>query len=505
MTEAGSAVCESRSGLSALHQAPQLASRPADSGTAQPKFEVLFAKIGIGRQHLLLSALVAFSWGVMTNLGAFSGPSILDIVLGTVLAGLALAAPRDAPGPTTLAWFAAVAIIAAGGIRYVVLLPPLISTALALAIIGAVITVVTPRQAWVRVCAALLGSAALVALTLLGWDWGRATIDVFQTLQTSTAALLHGQDPYSPTTHVLVQVAPGLFDYQRMPFNYFPGAVLLAAPARALGDVRVTSVIAFVALFAFSIRLALQRSRDQRRVWQTTALCIASPLTIAMIQFAWLDVYSMAGFAGWLALRGSHRALGILGLVIALCVKPTLLIALVPLWLWSHRARVDVAMALLGTAAVILPFVIMAGPVSLYHDVVGVYGKIGFRYDGLTLSAWWYTVSRGVIPLAISVGAGALLGVFTLRRRPVSLSDALIAGAFLSAAGFLLAKQAFLNYYFIPIWLLILALAARGLPLDDVTELPVPSRLLAITTNAIRRVGRRRGTAGALGSPSNGG
>jgi hypothetical protein len=43
----------------------------------------------------------------------------------------------------------------------------------------------------------------------------------------------------------------------------------------------------------------------------------------------------------------------------------------------------------------------------------------------------------------------------------------LCAGALLSTAAFLLAKWAFLNYYFIPIRLLVFALAGRGVPFEE--------------------------------------
>jgi hypothetical protein len=49
------------------------------------------------------------------------------------------------------------------------------------------------------------------------------------------------------------------------------------------------------------------------------------------------------------------------------------------------------------------------------------------------------------------------------------------AAALLSTAAFLLTKWAFMNYYFIPVWLLVLAVAGRGIPFeaaDDDIALP---------------------------------
>ena len=74
------------------------------------------------------------------------------------------------------------------------------------------------------------------------------------------------------------------------------------------------------------------------------------------------------------------------------------------------------------------------------------------------------------VPFILPVWFGLLIGgtvaVFALWRRPKDLSDVLCAGALLSTVALLLAKWAFLNYYFVPVWLLVLALAGRVIPLD---------------------------------------
>lgn len=441
----------------------------------------------VHRDHLALAALVCLSWGALVYDGTLSDTALIDVVAGLALAALALRARALGPPAGRATWVLAASACAAAAFRYTGLFARWPVLWLVLIITAAATVVALARRRWVLFGAALAGGGAVITLTAVGWQWGRAAIDVFRLLQTGTAALLHGHNPYTPTELGTLQTAPHVFVQQPIHFDYLPGAILLAAPARALGDVRVASVIAFLVLSVCAVRMAASSANGASRTYRVLALCLASPLTVAMVYNSWLDVYSVAGFAGWVALRHSHRRWAIVCLVVAMTVKPTILIALVPFLLWSRRARLETAVALLAAALVILPFALITGPVSFYHDVAGVYGQLGFRYDGLTLSAWWFELTGSLIPVALSLAVGCVVTLFALGRRPVDLADPLIAGAVISTAGFLLAKQAFLNYYFIPVWLLILALAARGLPLDPEADVTLPAPLLAATPRKLTR------------------
>jgi hypothetical protein len=440
----------------------------------------------VSREHLLLGSLVGFSWGAMVFYGTLDTAALIDIVVALTLAGLALRVPaaRGSAGP--LWWATAAAVSATATLRYVGLFTGWQVLWLALAIIAASAVVSVTKQRVAVIAGTAAGTSALLIMAITGWQWGRVGIDVFRLLQISTSALLRGQNPYTPTGMAVVQTAPGMFVSRPIHFDYFPGAILLAAPGRVFGDVRIMSILAFVALIAFTVRVAAS-SRGVFRSYGVLALCIAAPTTIAMVYYAWLDVYAVAGFAGWVALRKSHRPWSIGCLVVALAVKPTLIPALLPFWLWSKRTRTDTVIAVGLTALVFLPFVVKTGVGSFYHYVVGVYGGIGFRYDGLTLSAWWYQHTGSLLPVAFSAGAGAMAAFFALRGRPTDLSTPLIAGAFISTAAFLLAKQAFLNYYFIPTWLVILALAARGVPFEKTSDIKLPGPLVAMVPRPIAR------------------
>ncbi len=72
---------------------------------------------------------------------------------------------------------------------------------------------------------------------------------------------------------------------------------------------------------------------------------MAFPLTVGMVLFSWVDVITMAGLAVWMVSFRTHPRIATVALVLALAAKPTTLIALVPIFFWSVRARRQVIIA----------------------------------------------------------------------------------------------------------------------------------------------------------------
>jgi hypothetical protein len=423
----------------------------------------------VGREHLLLWAVVALGWGTVLTFGAYDALALAGLLVSCALMLLAAGARGNSAG--TLAWVSAVTITAAGAFRYSPGLDLPAETPLAAVLVAAAAGAVVIRPLLARLAALFVAVVALLGMAVVAWTWGSTDIDVFYVLQHASAAVLSGQNPYVTTL-----AAPGVTGYSvlHMQFPYLPGAALLAAPARLLGDVRLMSVVAFAVLITFVVRLAWESPGRRARASRVLALCLALPTTVAMVHWAWVDVYSVTGLAGWVALRRQHPRWSIALLAMGLSIKPTILIALVPALLWSRRARLEILVAAAIAVIVTLPFALRTGLGAFYQDVIGTQVALGFRVDGLTLSGLSYQLTGHPIPLAISLVAGALVAFVTLRRRPVDLADNLIAAALLSTAAFLLSQWAFLNYYFIPLWLLVLALAGQGVAFDAESDIRLP-------------------------------
>jgi hypothetical protein len=429
----------------------------------------LSSRTGVHREHLLLGAVVALGWGTVLTFGAYDAVALAGLLVSVVLMVLVAAARGNSAG--TLAWVSAVAITAAGAFRYAPRLDLPAETPFAAVLVAAAAGAVVIRPWRARLAAVAVAVAALLGMTTVAWRWGTADIDVFYVMQHATAAVLSGQNPY--VTMLAAPSASGVSALHHQ-FPYLPGAALLAAPARLLGDVRLMSVIAFVALIAFVVRLASESPGGRARALKVLALCLALPTTVAMVHWAWVDVYSVTGLAGWLALRRQHWRWSLALLAMGLTIKPTILIALVPALLWSRRARREILIAAAIAAVLMLPFVLATGLSAFYQDVIGIQVGLGFRTDGLTLSGFSYQLTGHPVPLAISLVAGALVTYVALRRRPVDLADNLTAAALLSTAAFLLSRGAFLNFYFIPLWLLVLAIAGQGVAFDPESDVRLP-------------------------------
>jgi len=442
---------DARTDLKALAGAPQMAAgfRP-------------------NREHLLLAAVAALSAGTTITFGFLAAPAIVFVLLALVLMWMAL---RAQPSTAGAGWWAcAAALTASVYLVYASRLSLPVETALTFVLAAAVATIPTVSSHRARQAATAVAVTTLLAMAAAAWQWGVLDVDVFNSVQNASSALIHGVNPYLTTFVTPVQTGPHSFAYATIHFQYLPGVALLAAPARLLGDVRVMSVVAFAVLTLFTVLLATQSETGRERAPRILAMSLALPMTVAMVHYALVDVYAVAGFAGWMLLRREHPRWAVLCLVVALTIKPTILIALVAPLLWSRRARREVVYAAAGAALVVLPFMFITGVAAFYQDVLGIQVTLGFRYNGLTLSAAWYALTGHLVPVWFGLLAGVLVAATVLRRRPRDVADVMHAAALLSIAAFLLAKWAFLNYYFIPAWLLMLALAGRGVPFEAAAE-----------------------------------
>jgi hypothetical protein len=445
-------------------------------------------KLAPSREFLLLASLFVLSLGSTIRLGTYSPLALeLVVVAAVLMAGAMVNTQNTASGP--LPW-----TVLGGGTAAIVLISadPLgvpRNTLLAAVLVAAIVGLFTVRGPVLRCIAAAVATGALVGVLVAALGAQRPAIDVFQSLQGASNALLHGQNPYQPFFPVEVAVGPFAFVTVTAHFDYLPGAAIITAPGRLFGDVRFMGVIALFAVIVFAVRLAWQSPEPRTRVARIAALCLAVPMMVAVIYVSWVDIYSMVGFAGWIVLRRDHPRWSIVFLVITLTVKPVILIALVPALLWSRRARLETLIAVPFALALILPFALATGVGNFYQDVVGIQTSQNFRGDGLTLNAAWYAVSGHTLPVWFGLLAGAAVAFFALRRRPADLADVLCSGALLSTAVFLLAKWAFLNYYFIPVWLLVLALAGRGMPFErSAVDVALPAAGLVRRREVLREV-----------------
>jgi hypothetical protein len=303
----------------------------------------------------------------------------------------------------------------------------------------------------------LLVAGFVAVLMIIGsaLTWGFAGIDVFSVVTGATRALLHAHNPYTP---LFFFHPPRVWEH----FVYGPAVPVLAAPGYLLGDVRAMSVVAVAATIAGLWHLARQGTfhADAHRV---AAVAVACPFWAGMVVKSWVDVYLLAGFVGWMALRREHPRWAVAALAIAILVKPTALIPLVPFFLWSRSARREIVVAVVAAVLVELPFALITGLSTFVYATIGFQLSTPFRTDSLNLAAWLYRLGATHLPVLLPVamaGLGALL--IAWRGRPRVEGELALQAALLTAAAWLLAKQAFFDYWFDCAVLLLAAMASAG-------------------------------------------
>jgi hypothetical protein len=417
------------------------------------------------------------------------------ISLGFAVAGLRAGRRTESRG----SWPFLAALIGLGNLYYVRELPGNQGAQIALALVLACLVCAAAwlpegRRAWM----CLLGAGiALFALMSVTWVWGHLTEDVFDSVNGAAAALLHGHNPYNATFLFITEPAPLTPGSMIGHYGYGPIVPLLAAPGLLLGDIRLMSGVALLAMLAATWYLARQ-GRHRANAHRILALGLASPFSVGLVYFAFVDVYMMAGLVGWIALRHRHRRWAMVCLAIAMLVKPTALIVLVPAFLWSRRARLEIGLSAAASALFALPFALGVGVPAFLYDVIGIQLAGPPRYETLTMTSFfWQALGVGFPSLIAPTVAATAILLIVWKGRPRDEADLGMQVAVLTLAGLLAAKWAFVNYYFITQVMLLVTLAGAGVGFAS-HELGLPGRTLAFFRPWIRR---RQAAAPAIVTP----
>lgn len=419
--------------------------------------------LALPRDALILVALIAIS---ISALSPFLG-AIWWLGIAVYFAGWSLLGRDDSSSPQ---WVTAYLIVALA-LTLVVAVPDLGSAvywiAPTMALSAAVLTLV-PGVSSLRIPMAFLMGALVAILLILNFTWAVGRIDVFDTTQRAAALALRGINPYPATYYTWI---PNADQSQLVPsavhYYYGPATFLLRLPTRMAGDVRLTAIAEFCVLFAAVIALS-RRNRELHSNGKPYGLimCLAFPLTVSMTVYGWVDIDTVAFFGLWLVLRHDARRFAVAALAIALLGKPTsILFALIPWLISSARARVEIVLAGVAATLLLLPIAAVTGFSNFFDAVVGTFTAWAPRWGSITLDSWLHSAGLPNAPFWVSlVAIGAASLIFL--RRPRDTADALMEGALVTSVALFVSPWAYLNYFFCPAAMMLLAAASQGLPLD---------------------------------------
>src|SRR5450631_884976 len=417
-----------------------------------------------GSDRRLLSLLL-LCLGVLYGYGNFSLVSLACVLLSLAVAINSLSTEPWGPALPRWVGVALVLALASTGLLYYNRFGNTLSVIAVAPLVAAIPLYTFARSSSIRIVAFALAVTSAVTAIVAHLTWGFAQIDVFQFQQKASQALLHGQNPYSPVVTSPEAMPPSVPTFLQLHLPYGPVLAVLEAPFRLAGDIRLLHILVAVIVSVAVLTLARRAGTLER----SACVVLAFPLTIGMILFSWVDIITMAGLAVWIVTFRTHPKVAVVALALALGAKPTTLIALVPIFFWSIRARRQVLVAGAIAAVIALPFAMITGFGQFFYDVLGVFVNEPTRFDALTINSFLHSINLSIPPFAVSA-------------------------VILATVSFLVAKWAYFNYYYIPAVLLMLAIAGGTLPVDAPEMIRPPAVFLKIAAalqGAARRIPRR--------------
>jgi hypothetical protein len=301
-------------------------------------------------------------------------------------------------------------------------------------------------------------------------------IDVIPVHEQAFHSLARGKSPYAITFADIYRAnesfyAEGMRDGNRVLFGfpYPPLSLLMAWPGHAaLGDLRYSEVAALVLAAALIVTMGSVES-----VLCAGALLLA-PRLMFQLEQGWTEPFPilLLALTVWVALRRPAVAWLPLGLLMASKQHMALGLAFAPMLVLSQSNRhvfAFMAKAVGVTALVTVPFALLDLD-AFIRSAVLLQFREPFRLDSLSftreLVQFGFALDKhGALAVSLSAGAlGIVLSWWRAPRTPAGFAASLAITLFLLTA---FGKKAFLNYYFLVMAFLLVAIAASGRKTDE--------------------------------------
>jgi uncharacterized membrane protein YhaH (DUF805 family) len=309
-------------------------------------------------------------------------------------------------------------------------------------------------------------AAGAVALQIAAPLGIRPVVDVWSWTETCTRALLHGVHPY--TVHA-ADLSLGGLDYGSTPtvYPYMPLTLLASAPWVALlGDYRFGLACCLPATLAM-VRAAGRRLDIDAAIVDVITLALAlHPLAPAITGTGYIEPFLVAVSAGFVL--SAVVAPGRYGEGIGWLLLPAIkqyVAAPVLLYVAMRGRPRTIAIGAAVAAATVAPFLVWNWRPTI--DGILFFGRtpLGFRVDSDSAAAIAAAVTGVEAPPALSIAAQFAVAALAYRRlHDRGLAGLLLASALSMLASFLVAPQAFTNYYYFAGALLVLSALAAARP-----------------------------------------
>jgi hypothetical protein len=288
------------------------------------------------------------------------------------------------------------------------------------------------------------------------WSW----------TDTCTRALLHGVHPYTVRAADLQR---GGLDYGSTPtvYPYMPLTLLASAPWVVLtGDYRFGLACCLPATLVM-LRAAGRRLAVDPAIVDVTTLALAlHPVAPAITATGYVEPLMLAVLAGlFLSAAVTPRGYGeAIGFLLLAAIKQYVAAPVVLYVAMRGRPR-TIALAAAVAAATVGPFLLWNWRPTVDGILSFVRTPPGFRLDSDSAAAVVRAVTGFEAPPAVPIATEFAVAALAYRRlRDRGLAGLLLASALSLLASFLVAPQAFTNYYYFAGALLVLSALAAARP-----------------------------------------
>lgn len=304
-----------------------------------------------------------------------------------------------------------------------------------------------------------------LALTLAIGIWNVVAaegigVDVYLLHQSAADAIGNGLNPYTDVVEVPNGAPTASPEDTIVGYPYPPVAALAYSLGQwSFGDPRYTSLACWLVVLGL-IGLSAYRRRDRRQLY--VLLLLASiPGWPLVLRAGWTEpltlMFLVIAFLTWRRPAGSGIGLGL-----GLASKQYFVIA-APLAL-LHRDRIWLRRLLIAAAAIALTVgpALIADPASFWRSAVEFHTNTPLRTDSVNIVGFIdsfggrWEPPRWLGP-AVGVAIAAIAGKFSRSRRSFFIGMAVSL-----AASFLVASQAFANYWFLITGLCALVLSSSA-------------------------------------------
>jgi len=295
--------------------------------------------------------------------------------------------------------------------------------------------------------------AMKLALLLIGiWLVQQPTIDVWHLQHQAVQLLLHGKNPYSTP---VADIYTGGFAYGHQKYYaYAPLNLILSLPAEVLlGDYRYGLVAALAASVLLFRETGRRLGVSVARIDFLTLALLLHPRLERLMIYGWLEPYLVLLLSLFVFLQVSGRT-GILPTVVLFAMPLLKQYFAAPLLLYLLLLRPPLRTvlwaSLLGLLA-LSPLLLWNFQAVVRNGLLFFVQNLGFRSDSISVAAAIFELTgyqSGVkTTFVFQLGLG-LLSAWLLRRQTNRLASFLCACAVSLFGSFLVAPQAFINYYF---------------------------------------------------------